>query len=534
MIKQKVVLGVMILTTVALAIVPTSMRMRGLGPGLVGIVDDEYSDLFFNPAYINRIEGSRVYTNLSNIHSGGDALFFDPSYSPYLYYNLIGGITNYREMKIGGLLEIGGWNYEMTQDTFSIRRESGNRQYIDTIKTTTVNKNLGKAFNLIFGKKMEKFDVGLLIGPECFDTDASQKYEHIYYYRRNDSIIQYTYSQIEMLNENKGWMIPLTAGIIMGEPENEMAFSLGIGEGKADFLYSSLMKDIDSMISFKSEIFGKQEQKQNVNSTSFSLMGRNKRRSEEHSISYLAGLSYYTQPINVSMFDTSYSLFISPSSKEEASLVNTQKGDGSMNYLGFGFGVGSEKYFEAMGMKNLFAIGAIPTFFTSKTKIKLDPMKSETTYYDNYYPDTLGFQYKATFTNNETYDLKYSSCGFALSIPAGLETNLTERFVLRLGVTQDMVLKLKNTDEEVLTDAGWKYERDVTQGTSLRDTTITEPDNELDSWTTKTADKTKFETNTTYHYGLGFKVNDNIELNFLNFAQLTDLRTWVLGVNIKF
>ncbi|MBS4016564.1 MAG: hypothetical protein KGZ86_09055 [Candidatus Latescibacteria bacterium] len=51
-----VLLGIILTATIASAIVPVSMRMRGLSPALVGIVDDEYSDIFYNPAFVNRVE----------------------------------------------------------------------------------------------------------------------------------------------------------------------------------------------------------------------------------------------------------------------------------------------------------------------------------------------------------------------------------------------------------------------------------------------------------------------------------------------
>jgi hypothetical protein len=39
----------------------TSFRMRGMGPNLIGFVNDEYTNLFYNPAYIHHFEGLKVY-----------------------------------------------------------------------------------------------------------------------------------------------------------------------------------------------------------------------------------------------------------------------------------------------------------------------------------------------------------------------------------------------------------------------------------------------------------------------------------------
>ncbi|MCX8015043.1 MAG: hypothetical protein N2748_03400, partial [candidate division WOR-3 bacterium] len=114
--KTKVVMCTLIIASVAMAIVPVSVRMRGLNPDLVGIVDDEYSDLFFNPAFINKIEGKRVYTNLSNVHNLGEDLFFNPNYYPDMYYNLIGGIISYKAHKLGALVQTGGADWLLTNE----------------------------------------------------------------------------------------------------------------------------------------------------------------------------------------------------------------------------------------------------------------------------------------------------------------------------------------------------------------------------------------------------------------------------------
>jgi hypothetical protein len=518
------------MATVALAIVPTSMRMRGMGPGLVGIVDDEYSDLFFNPAYINKIEGVRLYTNLSNLHNLGNDLILDPNYAPALYYNLIGGIASCCGMKYGALLETGGQDATMTEHEYSTEIV-GNETFVDTTKSENVNKDLSTAFDLFAGKKIGTYYAGLMIGPECIDQAEIDKTTTIDYYYRNDSVIEYNFDQSDASMTEKIWVVPVNVGIIMGEPENENSFAFSISGVKDDFLDNQISKSISQLISEREESFEKMESTLTLKGIVIGLNGRNKRRYEDHSISFLGSINYTHQPITASSLDTTYDLF-TPSAglKEEMSEVTKQELSGAVDYFAIGLGIGGEKYFDAMGTNNLFAIGFIPNFYTGTAKIKIKPETTNTTYYDNYYyfPDTLA--YTSTYTNNETWDVKDCFSGFTVTIPAGLETHLTDRLVLRLGVTEDFMLKLKSSYEEVLTDAGSKYEYSGT------DTSYTqqEPADELDSHTYKTEDKVTWANATTYHYGLGFMINKNIELDFLNFAQLTDLRTWVLGVNIKF
>lgn len=537
MLKNKVVLTMLLVTTVAFAIVPVSMRMRGLNPDLVGIVDDEYSDLFFNPAYINRIEGSRVYTNLSNLHYDGEDMFFNYyDYPSYYYYNLLGGITDvYGMMKLGAILETGGWDAKSTGEMNSTEID-GNETYVDTLKGEMIDKETSTALDLFWGKKMSRFDVGVLLVPQLYNYEGTTKYTGTSYYYRNDTMFEYDYEHYAETYKDKGIAFPLMAGIIMGEPEDELSVSLNLGMEKEDYLSSYLAEELEKYLQSQGKEFELSEEKGKMSGIFAGLNARKKMRKEDYSLSFLGGVSFGTYPIKVSMFDSSYSLstYEPYNAKSEYSLFTKQEGEGSGNILAVGLGIGAEKFFDAMGTKNLFAIGFIPSFYTSCYKLKIKPETTNYNYYDNYYwyPDTLA--YTAMSTSNETYDVKSCYSGFTATIPVGLETHLTDKLVLRLGVTEEFRLMYKSTYEEVMTDAGEYYTRDVTIGTALRDTTITEPSDELDSYSYKSENKVSWDNYTTYHYGLGYKINDNIELNFLNFAQLTDMRKWILGVNIKF
>jgi hypothetical protein len=80
MAKMRKTLFTMVLATLivavaagsALAITETSIRLRGMSPDLQFIVYDEYSNIFFNPAYVVHINGTRIYTNLSNYQEPAD------------------------------------------------------------------------------------------------------------------------------------------------------------------------------------------------------------------------------------------------------------------------------------------------------------------------------------------------------------------------------------------------------------------------------------------------------------------------------
>ena len=527
-------LCVLLTATIASAIVPVSVRMRGLGPSLVGIVDDEYSDLFFNPAFINKIDGNRVYTNLSNVHNFGEDLIFSDMYSPDMYYNLLGGITECCQSKVGALIEMSGADMLITEEEYT-QEIDGNDTYIDSIKTETKMKYTDNSFNLFLGKKFGNFHIGVWVGPEMMAMEQNEKDIEKNYHFRNDSLIGYNFSQEEMNNQAKTNAYPFMIGAITGEPENEISVNFAYGFDRVNgiapvnFITSELNHELDSTLTSIDRSFDNTEEKTEQSGYFLAFNGRNKRRFEDHSLVYLAGLTYSNRPNTYNSFDTTCD-FYSPSSgyHQLTSTTTTQEGEGPTKYIALALGIGTEKYFDALNTNSLFAIGFIPSYFGGSTTITMRPEQTHIYAYDNYYySDTL--EYTVDETSNETTEIKNTFGGFTFTIPAGLETNLTNRLVLRLGVTQDIMLKVKDCTEQTLTDGGWTEH--YVSGSF--DTTYAEPADELDSHYTKIESKTSIANSTTYHYGLGFKVNDNIELNFLNYSDLTNLMNWVLGVNIK-
>ena len=533
-------LGVVLTAMVASAIVPVSIRMRGMGEGLVGIVDDEYSDLFFNPAAINRITGTRVYTNLSNLHNAGSDLIFDPKYSPDMYYNLLGGITTVKYNKIGALLENGGWDISSTSEEFT-NNASGNELSSDTNKMMMRYKNINTELDLFWGKKIDKYYVGAMFGPKSMNGYMESKYTEISYFYRNDSQLSYEFDEMDSVSKSHVMAYPFTLGVITGTHENENSLSFAFGYDRQNGIIptnfiNSIVTDYISTTPWSNETgFEKMQEKIAQGGFFTSLMGRNKRRTEDHAISYLAGITYIHEPITYEAFDTGYSYYTPATGQTEEDMwIDQIKGSGAMNYFALGVGIGAEKYFSPMGAKSMFAIGFIPSYINGANKISYKPE----TYYEHYshnfphegMPDTL--DYTDDWVSGEHYDVKETFGGFSLSLPVGLETHLTDKLVLRLGVSEDMMLTFKYSTDEMMTDSG---STETFHQTLPYDTTIvTHNQDEIDQQHNTYTDKLHFVNQTTYNYGLGYKINDNIELNFLNYGQLTDLRTWVLGVNIKF
>lgn len=536
-----VLLGIILTAVVASAIVPVSIRMRGMGEGLVGIVDDEYSDLFFNPAAINRITGTRVYTNLSNLHNFGSDLIFDPEYWPDMYYNLLGGITTCKHHKIGALLETGGYDMTMTSEDF-MNQSIGIERVSDTNKYMMRYKNMNTELDIFWGKKIDKYYLGAMFGPKLMDGVMEIKNTSIEYFYSHDSLLSYTFDETDSVSKARVMAYPFILGVISGTHENENSLSFAFGYDRqngiipTNFVNSIITNSISTTPWTSDTAFEKMQEKICQGGFFASLTGRNKRRYEGYSLSFLAGITYIHEPISLDAYDTSYS-FYTPGTgqKEVTSMIARQKGSGAMNYFGIGVGIGAEKYFNTMGMNSLFAIGLIPSYVNGTNKINIKPAIYKTNYYHNYphegMPDTLG--YTDVQVLGEYDEIKDCFGGLSLSLPVGLETHLTDRLVLRLGASEDMMLTFKYNTDEMMIDSGTT--ETYTQTEPFDTTIITHnPPDEIDQYHWKSEEKLNFVSQTTYHYGLGYKINDNIELNFLNYGQLTDLRNWVLGVNIKF
>lgn len=533
-----VLLGLILIASTGQAIAPVSLRMRGLSPALVGIVDDEYSDIFYNPAFINKVDGNRLYTNLSNLQGSGEDLIFDKAYYPYFgSYNLYGGITEMNSMKLGALLEVGGYDFSMSGGEYSTEIENGTT-YIDSVFGSWSSKYSSTAFNLLWGKKMSNFDIGVLLGPKGYTYEDKSIYTEISY-TINPSMTSYDYAHEEMVSREKSFAVPVVVGMIMGEPQNEMAFSLGYGYEResgivpVDYLNSQLTNDINSYLETRIEDYWKNEYAQKNEGFYLALNGRNKKRFEDYSLSYLGEITYAHQPMTMNYIDTTYQITIydtTTGAKRIESSLTTQKGKGTLNQVGIGLGIGTEKYFDIMNTNTMFAVGLLPAFFTGTYKMTVSPEKYYEYYYRNY-PDTL--EYTISATDNETWEIQNTFGGLTLTVPVGLETHLTDRLSLRLGATQRMILKFNDKYEETLIDSGEVSTYHQTKPivfTSTTQETITE----LDSYHSTYEEKISFMTTTTYYYGLGFKVNDNVEINLLNFADLTKMHNWILGVNIRF
>jgi len=267
--------------------------------------------------------------------------------------------------------------------------------------------------------------------------------------------------------------------------------------------------------------------------TSINLNFRNKRRNHTSSFSLLGRLEYIISPVEATLYDSTYWFNrASPSIVTQEDRALSLSASGSGHFFNLCFGVGSERYFYTGGLRHISAVGAKLAMILGKVNFDIKPTQ-ERYYYLYDAPDTLNdVEFTRTYTSGETIKTKGSGLGMVLSIPAGLETYLNKKLVLRLGAHSIIPLYMTGNWKAEFVDTGWEEVYDYTHGGT--DTTIAEPKDELDSGTYILDFAAKLANLTMYYFGAGYKVSDAIELNFLHFANLTNLGTWRISVNIRY
>jgi len=390
--------------------------------------------------------------------------------------------------------------------------------------------------------KLDDYDVGFMFHPNWFGAGLKTELEtKSHSYNKGDTLLRYSKDMTTSEFKFKTHWFALSFGGVTGEPENEWSFCGGVTPAGLSFA-TYLLYDYFTIpywpggahqdsSSFQDAL--KEGADLDLGGTSINLNFRNKRRNQTSSLSLLGRLEYITVPVEATLYDSTYR-FERPSpsiiTQEDRALSLSASGSG--HFFNICFGVGSERYFYTGGLRHISAVGAKMAMILGKANFDIKPTQ-ERYYYLHDEPDPLNdVEFTRTYTSGETIKTKGSGLGMDLSIPAGLETYLNKKLVLRLGAHSIIPLYMTGNWKAEIVDTGWEEVIDYTRGGT--DTTFAEPEDELDSGTYIVDFAAKMVNLTTYYFGAGYKVSDAIELNFLHFANLTDLGTWRISVNIRY
>jgi len=191
-----------------------------------------------------------------------------------------------------------------------------------------------------------------------------------------------------------------------------------------------------------------------------------------------------------------------------------------------------------LGTKQLFKISdrlrfGIGFFFGSYNYTDSSAIK-DTTVEVEVYDDNDGNtndpdDYVSTTWSSETWMTRVTGSGTTLTFPVGVEFNVTQPFVFRLGAVHEVNKYDYTTVENLI-----QFEPERTHnvyGDGSEDWTIDDPGQEP----VGTEENYKVnEPSTDYYYGAGWQVTDNLQIDFMGFYDLTDMTDWSISATLEF
>jgi len=136
--------------------------------------------------------------------------------------------------------------------------------------------------------------------------------------------------------------------------------------------------------------------------------------------------------------------------------------------------------------------------------------------------------FRSTTTFAEEWLTRTTGTDRVLTAPVGVEFKIVEPLALRLGASPTMTWRDETTVEE-LTASSPQYTHTIYGDSTFSDQLGDAQQNPGSSETQKTV---SYSTDLTY--GLGYSPMENLQIDLMAFARVTDLRYWRLSVTLKF
>ena len=512
--------------------------------------EDDY-DLLFDPARIPQIEGSRLWTSLSNFVTGEEELFSDGS----VPFFLIGGTKNFGKYYPGLV-------YDMSSDKDALYTglddPNGNPIYGEGQVTTTewFDDTLG-----VYRAKRVKTEIRQAFGASSnkdfyigVGTDLNNLRIGLGFMRETmgltntnpDNNFTYNYIYEDIDNDSLGFQdtINCAGDNVYGSTENEIILSGWLDKEKLalgmDVRYRMLSWKDEAIIIGDSASYTYAEhpdqdytQAARIDSSlmpeSGSKISLTLKAFYDYN-DYAQGRYYFgfhTQSTNYKddamayLWEGKQEIYGDYTYDTTTTITYYDGGHSSM-----GFRVGTKQLFE---VSNRFNLGF--GFFWSRTSYDDSTSARDTSVIcqvrdDTTQGDTLDYTY--TRWESETWSTLREGSANVFTIPVGVEFNLTETFVFRLGA-QHTITKNNITTTHILSDwEPWKTKTEWYDTTTYTyEGAATKPDN---------YEEIEKETNpaTNYYYGVGWRVTDNFQLDVMNFREITDWGSWRLSATFHF
>ena len=512
--------------------------------------EDDY-DLLFDPARIPEIEGSRLWTSLSNFVTGGEELFSNGS----VPYFLVGGTRNFGKYYPGFVLDMssdkdaldtglddpygnpiygeGQTNVvDWFDDTLGVYRA----KTVETEIRQAFDKSSNQDFYIGVGTDLTSLRIGLGFMRNTSNstfTDPNNNYTYNFVYEDID-------------NDSLGFQDTLNyAGDnVYGSTENEIILSAWSGKEKLTYGLTARYR----MLSYTDEAFilgdeayydhaeHPDEDYTKEASIDSSLMPESGSKIDLELKAFYNYNDYAQGRYYLGFFmrSTDYSddaMAYNWTGREEIYNDYTYDTTNTWTYYdgghsSTGFRAGTKQLFNVSD-RFRFAFGFIwsRTSYDDSTSAR-DTSVIYQVYDDTTMGDTLDYNY--TRWESETWSTLREGSANTFTFTVGVEFNLTETFVFRLGANHS-ITKQNITTSYVLDE--WEPWRTRTE---LFDTTTytyegaaTKPDNyeEIEKETIPA---------TNYYYGVGWRVTENFQLDLMGFNNLTDMTQWRLSATLHF
>ena len=551
---MKYVLTIAIMLSLSFGLITESFRYQSTAR----LFEDDY-DLLFEPARIPQIEGSRLWTSLANFVSGSEEFFSNGSV-PYV---LVGGATNLGKYYPGVV-------YDQSQSIDALYTglddPNGNPLYgdgelsqIDWIdsdgngvfdgrNTTTETRsayNTEKYRDIYFALGTKLNGIRLGIGfmrnySRIADTDPANNFT--YSYTEEDLTTSTTTFQSNATSSGDNVTNSLNNNIILSTWFDKENMSIGLG---AEFdlisqkneaviigdttIYTApanpatdhtIVNTLDSLyqpqsgkqISVNLKLF--RDYNENAQGRFYVSFYMRSLNYSDDAISYYYKTreNIYEAPgVGYTWDTTSTITYYDGGSNRKGIAVATKQLFDVSDRLKFGFGLGFNTY----------------SYFDSTTA--RDTSVAITHYDDNDGMTNDPDDYVQTVWSSQTWMTKVTGSVKAINIPVGVEFYLAEPLVFRLGAEHTLAFNNYTTVTDLI-----QYEPQRTRtvdGTGAVNESMEDPPNQPVG-----SEETRAETNpsTNYFYGLGWQVNENLQIDIMGFSEITNLSNWRISATLKF
>ena len=536
------------------------------------LLEDDY-DLWLgpyplpDPARLPLIEGSRLYTNLSNLVDKGEEPFSNYTNN----YFLIGGSTtplfnlghfgividryNDKEALYTGLddmdgFPIDGYGHVVYSEFFDDDNNGTYDRRTDVEETREVWTDEGiKDFILCFGKDLDRKLLGLFYRLNTTNTEE-------YGYDIMGMPVNFTFDSTDF-NLESGNRTFTESRVGTGSATNDMiehlfglsfwkylnetrAFGLHFGYG----MFSGTSKDVRD----KTDNWNGSPDDPSITDT-YTMTEEYEDNIPYKGNSMTGWLSYIHDwnEITHLRFDASYnrsSFEIENDARGYYSIIGSRiaadnhteatngsetteiTGDGSSQTVSVS---GKVIYDLTEKVKFAFGLGLLSSRMDS-TRVESEDARFVFAYDDGDNEPNDNDDYTQTTTYSSTVQTKTTEGMNSISFPVCVEFNVKNPLVFRLGAIHSINLTETTTNMDLIDASPGLVHTERGDGT-VTDVFIDNPNLEDIG---SSEDITVSSSNTTYTYGLGYTVSENLQIDLMGFSDLTDLSNWRVSATLKF